>query len=123
MMTYGDPLSLSQGMMGIAANLPLSRSLSINDHVESSRKKSVESGIQSVLNDGSDSRNKAEPIRVDYTSSQGAATLGIDPMVSSASVIHELAYGRINVSTSYKGGNTKYPIPKDRTSQSLDIIV
>ncbi len=122
-MTYGDPLSLNQGMMGIAANLPLGRSLSINDQVVSSRKKSVESGIQSILNDTGSSKPQADAIRVDYTSFQGAATLGLDPMVSSASVIHELAYGRINVSTSSRGGNTEYPIPKDSTSHSLDIIV
>lgn len=122
MMANGDPLSLIQGMKGIAANLPLSRSLPVSDQVDSPRRKSVESRTEPVSYD-SRSKPQAEPIRVDYTSTMGTATLGIDPMVSSASVIHELAYGRIDSVKSRTCGIAEYPVPRDSMSHSLDIIV
>lgn len=49
-------------------------------------------------------------------------TLGIDPMVSYASVIHELTYGRIDVSPQYRGPST-YPEISEPSTHSFDIVV
>lgn len=49
-------------------------------------------------------------------------TLGIDSMVSYASVIHELTYGRIDASPGYHGPST-YPEITEPSTHSLDIVV
>ncbi|MGC9324044.1 MAG: hypothetical protein ACP5G0_04765 [Desulfomonilia bacterium] len=52
-------------------------------------------------------------------------TLGVDPMVSQASVIHELAYGRIETELDVfpvaKG--IAYPAQKEETVHSVDILI
>ena len=121
-MTYGDPLSRILGMKGIASEMPLGRSLSVSSEAEASRRAAEDPDVQSVITSNR-SKPQADPIRVDYTSAQGAATMGLDPMVSSASVIHELAYGRIKASMPVRGASAEYPIPRDSVPQSLDIIV
>jgi hypothetical protein len=46
----------------------------------------------------------------------------MDPMVSSASVVHELTYGRIEASMSYNQA-VFYPAVKEPAPHSLDIII
>lgn len=49
-------------------------------------------------------------------------TLGIDSMISYASVIHELSYGRIDAAREYLPAST-YPVVSEPSTHSLDIVV
>lgn len=61
-------------------------------------------------------------VRIDNITSPEIPTLGPDPMVSKASVIHELAYGRIEVNTSLPREKTYYSPQLVYRDQTLDII-
>ncbi|MCD6570051.1 MAG: hypothetical protein J7L53_05050 [Deltaproteobacteria bacterium] len=50
-------------------------------------------------------------------------TLGPDPIISKASVIHELAYGRIRVGARLSREGTSYPTQDICRYPTLDIIV
>ena len=65
----------------------------------------------------------AKTITVDYTSSPGVCTCGMDPMVSQAAVIHELAYGRMSPAVSKSAGGTGYPVSRGVTVHGLDLVV
>jgi len=49
-------------------------------------------------------------------------TLGVDPMISQASVIHELTYGRIETAQDTRQSSS-YPTVFAQCSHSLDIII
>lgn len=66
---------------------------------------------------------RAKTITVDYTSSPHIGTCGMDPMVSQAAVIHELAYGRIGSAVPRAAGAAGYPVPGDVSVHSLDLMV
>lgn len=62
--------------------------------------------------------------RIIYTNPAQVTTLGLDPMVSSASVIHELVYGRIESPASFiQTRQSSYITEKEPAQHSLDIIV
>jgi hypothetical protein len=50
-------------------------------------------------------------------------TLGIDPMISKASVIHELFYGRIEDRQDYPQQTSSYPAAFEPSPHSLDIFI
>jgi hypothetical protein len=120
-MPYGESLSQVGTTKGIAAELHLGALRYVDGQDEYSRA-SGENAIISLPARTSD-KPQAKPIRIDYTASSGIYSYGMDPMVSQASVIHELAYGRINTAVSKTGGSTGYPIPRDLNAHDLDIIV
>ncbi len=121
-MPYGGPLSQIGSMNGGAAELypgPLKYLENGNGH---SSRTSGDNAILAVpVETGGKAR--AKTIRVDYTSSPVVGTYGMDPMVSKASVIHELAYGRIDTSVPGKARGTGYPIPGNYGRHALDIVV
>jgi len=122
-MPYGDPLSQIGTTKGIAAELHLGTVRYVEGKDEQSDRASGENAIVALPARTGDKTRSAEPIRIDYTASYGINTYGMDPMVSQASVIHELAYGRISTVISKTGGGTGYPISRDVNAHDLDIIV
>jgi len=60
--------------------------------------------------------------RVIISKKAEVTTLGMDPMISNASVIHELTYGRIETAQDFKQA-ASYPAVPGSSSYSLDIIV
>jgi len=50
-------------------------------------------------------------------------SLGMDPIVSFASVIHELTYGRIETASPAAGRTAAYPVPGGPTTHFLDVVV
>lgn len=124
LMPYGDPFPQLTEMKGIAVELPLLRYKYVNARGSQSQITSSENKV-SVLPSSEKFSRHAEPIRVNYTQTGPAAvsSLGIDPMVSSASVIHELAYGRISFKTQTPGSDREYPVPREYRRHDLDIIV
>jgi len=66
---------------------------------------------------------RAKTITVDYTSSPGVCTCGMDPMVSQAAVIHELAYGRMSPAIPRPSGGTGYPVTRGVNVHGLDLVV
>jgi hypothetical protein len=122
-MPYGDPLSHIRNMKGIAEELPLARLKYITAQNDSTQKTAAGNTLIVQSLEENDSRQQAKPIRINYTSYGGSATFGTDQMVSYASVIHELAYGRISADTQKTSGEIGYPAPKEYMHHDLDIFV
>lgn len=124
MMPYGDPLSHIRNMKGIVEELPLVRLKYLPAQNDTARKTNTGNALVVRSLDESDTGSQAEPIRINYTSSTGRASFGTDQMVSYASVIHELAYGRVSSDTRQNAsGEIGYPIPREYMRHSLDIVV
>jgi hypothetical protein len=121
-MPYGGPLSQIGSMQGRAAELHLGSLKYIENQGGQSSRPSNDTTILAVPVETRD-KPQAKTIRVDYTTSPGINTYGMDPMVSKASVIHELAYGRIDANIPKTGKGTGYPIPGDYGNHNLDLIV
>ncbi|OPZ28415.1 MAG: hypothetical protein BWZ01_01180 [Deltaproteobacteria bacterium ADurb.BinA179] len=124
MMQYGDPFSHIQNVKGIAVDLPFCRfryvtmerdtgggSVSANRH-------RVRSCSHEMIG-----RREAPVRRIEYVRPAEVASLGADPLVSSASVIHELSYGRMAVDFTGFANRRDYPAPKEETPRILDLFV
>jgi len=123
-MLQGDPLPHIRNMRGIAEELPVVRLKYLPADNDAAQKASTGNAriVQSLEENGA--RQKAGPIRINYTSYSGKASFGTDQMISYASVIHELAYGRISAGARQSAsGEIDYPVPKESMRHSLDIFV
>jgi hypothetical protein len=120
-MPYGESLSQIGNATGIAAEVNLGSFRYVENQDDQYNRTSGGNAIAN-LPARTGEKQQAKPIRVDYTSAYGVSSYGVDSMVSQASVIHELAYGRISTVIPRTGG-TGYPIPRDMTQHDLDIIV
>lgn len=123
MMPYGDPLSHIWNVKGIAEELPLSRLKYLTDQSDSTRKTASRNALDATSLKENDARPQAKPIRVNYSSCAGTATFGADPMVSHASVIHELAYGRIYADAQRATSEAHYPVSQEYRRHNLDLFV
>ena len=97
-MAYGKVDSQVPNMKGIAVDFPFFRFRYVK--VQDDSQKQVQSQIK-VKTPSLERVENSSPraIKVEYTRPAEVTTLGIDPLVSSASVIHELVYGRIESSS------------------------
>ncbi len=123
-MPYGDPFPQLMDMKGIAVELPFLRFKYVNIKGSPSQKTYSDNKV-SVLPSSEKLCQQTEPIRINYTQAEPEeiSSLGIDPMVSSASVIHELAYGRPAKKTQVSGSVQEYPVPREFRRHDLDIVV
>ncbi|MBN2298939.1 MAG: hypothetical protein JXM72_10115, partial [Deltaproteobacteria bacterium] len=101
-MAYGKINSQVPNMKGIAVDLPFFRFRYVKVQ-DDSQKQDQSQGTVKAQSQGTVKARSLEGIgdfsgramRVEYTRPAEVSTLGLDPLVSSASVIHELVYGRI----------------------------
>jgi len=123
-MPQGDPLSHIRNMKGMAEKLPLIRLKHLPFQNDTAHKAATGNPLVVRSLGENDTRQRTEPIRINYTSHTGKASFGTDQMVSYASVIHELAYGRIGAETRQNApGGIDYPALKKYLHHNLDIFV
>jgi hypothetical protein len=108
-------------MKGLSLDLPFARLRYLKIEGKASNRNQSAQKPDSLIPDIKDSRLQGS-IRTDNVTSPEIPTLGHDPMVSKASVIHELAYGRIEANISLPRGKTYYRPQLVYRDQSLDII-
>lgn len=108
-------------MKGIAVELPFVKFKYVKvDRGESDKpkpSKTIDLAGQSSL---------GQPVastRLIVTREAEITTLGLDPMISNASVIHELAYGRIESPQAYQQQAASYPAVPEPASHSLDLVI
>ncbi|MBN2297953.1 MAG: hypothetical protein JXM72_05140 [Deltaproteobacteria bacterium] len=121
-MAYGNVFSQVPNMKGISLDLPFLRVRYVK--IQGDQQKQVQSDGRIQVADSS--RNEefiSRPVRVQYVEPAQVTTLGLDPMVSNASVIHELVYGRITDESTDIRLDAEYPAPKEYFPPSLDLIV
>lgn len=121
-MAYGKINSHLPNMKGISLDLPFFRFRYVKVQDESQKQVQSETAAQVDQSRGIDS-SAPRAITVSYIKPAEVTTLGIDPLVSSASVIHELVYGRISGSSGETKPQTTYPAAKEYIPPSLDIVV
>jgi hypothetical protein len=122
-MSYSDPFSHIGNVKGIGEELPLLRLKYITAQNDSPQKTASDNALVVQSLEENYTGKQAKPIIINYTSSGGASSLGTDQMVSYASVIHELAYGRITADFQNSTGEMGYPVTKDYLQHDLDIFV
>lgn len=122
-MPYGDPLSHIRSMKGIAEEPHLVRLKYLPAQNDTTRKPATENALLVRSVEENDSGHQAEPVRINYTSYTGRVSFGTDQMVSYASVVHELAYGRSGAGAQGTSGEIGYPAPKEYVRHDLDIFV
>ncbi|MEA3223685.1 MAG: hypothetical protein U9P49_11055 [Thermodesulfobacteriota bacterium] len=108
-------------MKGMSLDLPFVRFRYLKVEGDASNKSRSAQKTNRVIPDIKNSRLQGS-IRIDNITSPEIPTLGHDPMVSKASVIHELAYGRTEANTSLPRKKTYYNPQLAYRDQSLDII-
>lgn len=122
-MSYENPFSHIQSLKGIAVDLPFLRfryvTLGGGGGACPASAGDARAAEFSRVTAGS---HEAPVRRILYDPPAKVTTLGVDPLVSSASVIHELSFGRIALSPEIHatGG---YPSPKQEIAHSLDLFV
>ncbi len=72
---------------------------------------------------GHEETRPREGISSVYVKAPHVGTMGLDPMVSSAAVIHELAYGRMSAAASPAGNDKAYVMRGAYVSAQLDLMV
>jgi hypothetical protein len=108
-------------MKGIAVELPFVKFKYVKvDKGDTASPKSARTIDLRVPNE---ERTPITASRVFVTREAEITTLGIDPMISSASVIHELAYGRIEDQHDYTQLTSSYPAVFEPSPHSLDIFI
>ncbi len=121
-MAYGNGFSQVPNMKGISLDLPFFRVRYVKIQNDQHRQVQSENGIH--LADAQRSEEiPSRPVRIQYVEPAPVTTLGLDPMVSNASVIHELVYGRITDESTDARLETTYPEQKEYFPPSLDLIV
>jgi len=125
MMPYGDEFSRYPSMKGISLDLPFIKFRYVKvDTNEPEEAYPLRIADRSEHSDEGPSRSTQ---RVIYTSQAQVTTLGMDLMVSSASVIHELVYGRMespeDAGQPRVGSYGLYGMEREFSAHSLDIIV
>jgi len=123
-MSYGNPFSHIQNVKGIALDLPFCKFRYVNIERDP-EKDSISQSNSSVLQrlDGRAPRREAPVRRITYARPAEVTTLGIDPLVSSASVIHELFFGRASQDSGGVAKKHGYPIPGEEIPHVLDLFV
>jgi hypothetical protein len=125
MMSYGDDISRYPSMKGISVDLPFIKFRYVKlDRNETEESKPLKITDNSVKSEDVSSLNSR---RIVYTREAEVTTMGLDPMVSKASVIHELVYGRTESASTFTRPLSypamSYPAEKEASSHSLDIVV
>jgi hypothetical protein len=126
-MPYGDEISRYPSMKGVALDLPFVKFRYVKvDKNETEPNEANETKYLSTISSSVPSQDtqSSNVRRVVYTREAVATTLGMDPMVSNASVIHELVYGRNESSfTATLTQTAVYPAVKEPARHSLDLVV
>lgn len=120
-MPYQDQFSGYSNMKGITVDLPFVKFKYVKvDRVENEKPKTARTIDLAVPGEVKPS---ITPSRLIVTREAEITTLGLDPMISNASVIHELAYGRIDSQQVYQQQASSYPAAFKPQTHSLDFIV
>jgi len=121
-MVNGDQFSRYPSLRGVSLDLPFVKFRYVR--VENSTPEESEPYRQiSATVPGDDQASPVPaPRRLIISREAEATTMGMDPLVSNASVIHELAYGRIGPFESFLPA-ASYPATKEPARHSLDMIV
>lgn len=118
-----NPFSHIQSLKGIAFDLPFLRFRYVTFGGCPAARPVSAGGVRTTELSRVASGSREAPVRrILYDPPAEVTTLGVDPLVSSASVIHELSFGRIASSPEIRatGG---YPSPKEESAHSLDLFV
>jgi hypothetical protein len=120
-MPYEDQFSRYPNVKGIAVEFPFVKFKYVKvDGGDTARPKSARTIDLAVP---SEERTPITASRLIVTRQAEVTTLGIDPMISNASVIHELTYGRIEDQQGYTQQTSSYPAVFESSSHSLDIFI
>ncbi len=109
---------------GIAVDLPFCRFRYVAIEGDPVRSTVYDSKAAALPRPHDEVEKREPPVRrIEYVPPAPVTTLGSDPLVSSASVIHELFFGRMRaVSTSPAGGGD-YQVLKEEAPHALDLYV
>ena len=123
-MPYENDFSRYPTVKGIAVELPFVKFKYVKVDGGDTARANPASTID--LRVPSEERTPITASRVIVTREAVVTTLGIDPMISNASVIHELTYGRIEDQQGYTQQASSYPVvfePSSHSLHSLDIFI
>ncbi len=123
-MQNGNPFAHVSNVKGIAVDLPFCRFRYVAIEGDSGRS-SISDSKAAALPRPHDEMEKREPPvrRIEYAPPAQVTTLGSDPLVSSASVIHELFFGRMRAVSPGTPGWSGYPALKEEAPHALDLYV
>ncbi|GEM_PF-369104 len=123
-MHNGNPFAHISNVKGIAVDLPFCRFRYVTIEGESGRD-SISGGKATALPRLHGEVERCEPPvrRIEYAPPAQVTTLGPDPLVSSASVIHELLFGRMRQASPGPAGGGVYPVLKEHAPHALDLYV
>jgi len=121
MMAYEDQFSQYPTVKGIAVELPFVKIRYVKVDRGATEKPKTTKSIDLTVPDNK--KPSATPSQMIVSGTAVATTMGVDPMISQASVIHELTYGRIETAQDDTRQSPAYPAVPSQSSYSLDIII
>lgn len=123
-MQNGNPFSHISNVKGIAVELPFCRFRYVAIEGDSGRSAISGSKAAAPPRPYDEVEKRQPPVRkIEYVPPAQVTTLGADPLVSSASVIHELLFGRIRSVASSPPGGGEYPALKEEAPHALDVYI
>lgn len=125
MLPHMDPENLVSRafcMKGMAVDLPFVKFRYLKVQGEVSGQAAQRRKVDSV-SAKQEERRSLSRVRMEFQPPSAIKSLGLDPMVSSASVIHELAYGRMEDTLLLPRLDAKYAAQDMYQSHQLDVFV
>ena len=125
MLPQMDPenlLSRAFCMKGVAVDLPFVKFRYLKVQGEVSGQAAQRRKVESV-SAKQEERRSLSRVRMEFLPPPAIKTLGLDPMVSRASVIHELAYGRMEDALLLPRLDAGYAAQDAYQSHQLDVFV
>jgi hypothetical protein len=114
--------SQSAYMKGVSVDTPLFKFRYLKVQGNASNQTTQKRRVNDVIPHREEKRQPSA-IKVQYVQAPVIETMGLDPMVSSAAVIHELAYGRQQDTTGLARPDSGYVLSSENVPVRLDLIV
>lgn len=123
-MQNGNPFAHIPNVKGIAVDLPFCRFRYVTIEGDSGRDSTSNTKATALPRFHGEVERREPPVRrIEYTPPAQVTTLGADPLVSNASVIHEIFFGRMREASPGPARGGVYPAQKDDAPHALDLYV
>jgi hypothetical protein len=107
---------------GASVDTPLWKSRYLKTQGNTTNQTTRKHNVDDVIPSRVETRTQ-DDIKITYCSTPFIESMGLDPMISSAAVIHELAYGRMQATASFTKTDCGYMAKGSYVPAQLDLIV
>jgi hypothetical protein len=109
-------------MKGVSLDTPLIKYRYVKAKGNSSNQTTQKRRVDDVI-PNRERESQPHVVKAQFVKTPAIETMGLDPMVSSAAVIHELAYGRTRVASTLPRPDSGYDFRSNNVPVRLDLMI